>query len=220
MQGLTEDNKYALQYLNESFFGGMGIDTTLLSADEQMEIMTQNIPQMQSNIQDLANTLVGEGGILNATNDAMKQISDATVEYDKNVRQFLTDAGSSLQVVTNVTDAAGNALDKNIVQAKELITTNDELIKSCEAQVAAIQTMLDWLDKYITKVMDVSTLITNLRNAYGTGQQLNGSNLTADKIPVTGMGLDTTTGMEFSENPVTSAAAVKQQIDTLFAQYE
>jgi len=128
MQGLTEDNKYALQYLNESFFGGMGIDTTLLSADEQMEIMTQNIPQMQSNIQDLANTLVGEGGILNATNDAMKQISDATVEYDKNVRQFLTDAGSSLQVVTNVTDAAGNALDKNIIQAEKLITTNQELI--------------------------------------------------------------------------------------------
>jgi DNA-binding protein H-NS len=33
MQGLTEDNKYTLQYLNESFFGGMGIDTSLMSAE-------------------------------------------------------------------------------------------------------------------------------------------------------------------------------------------
>jgi len=155
MQGLTEDNKYALQYLNESFFGGMGIDTTLLSADEQMEIMTQNIPQIQSNIQDLANTLVGEGGILNATNDAMKQISDATVEYDKNVRQFLTDAGSSLQVVTNVTDAAGNAFDKNIQQAESLITTNQKLINECNAQVDAIQKLLSWLDQFLNKVMNV-----------------------------------------------------------------
>jgi len=33
MSGLTEDNRYALQYLNNSFFGGMGIDTALMSAD-------------------------------------------------------------------------------------------------------------------------------------------------------------------------------------------
>ena len=220
MQGLTEDNKYALQYLNESFFGGMGIDTTLLSADEQIEIMTQNIPQMQSNIQDLANTLVGEGGILNATNDAMKQISDATVEYDKNVKQFLTDAGSSLQVVTNVTDAAGNALDKNIQQAESLITTNQKLIDECNAQVDAIQKLLSWLDQYMNKVMNVQTLVANLRSAYGTGQQLNGSNLTADNIAVESMGLDTTTGMNFTGNPKTDAAAVKQEIDRLMAQYE
>ena len=220
MQGLTEDNRYALQYLNESFFGGMGIDTTLLSADEQMEIMTQNIPQMQSNIQDLANTLVGEGGILNATNDAMREISDATIEYDANVRQFLQDAGSSLEIVTNVTDAAGNALDQNVVNAQNLITANDELIKSCEAQVAAIQELMSWLDQYMNKVMNVQTLVANLRSAYGTGQQLNGSNLTADVIPVESMGLDTTTGMNFTGNPATDAAAVKQEIDRLMAQYE
>ena len=224
MQGLTEDNKYALQYLNESFFGGMGIDTTLLSADEQMEIMTQNIPQMQSNIQDLANTLVGEGGILNATNDAMKQISDATVEYDKNVKQFLTDAGSSLQVVTNVTDAAGNALDKNIVQAEKLITTNQELINQCNAQVDAIQKMLSYLDQFMTKVINVEELITRLRAGYNTGQSLNGSNLTADELGVASLGLDSTTGMnftgDFTGNPKTDAAAVKQQFDAIMAQYE
>ena len=220
MEGLTEDNKYALQYLNESFFGGMGIDTGLLSAEQQMELMINNIPQMQSNIQDLANTLVSQGGILNATNDAMKEISDATIEYDANVKTFLEDVGTSLDVITNVTDAAGNALDQNVVNAQNLITANDELIKSCEAQVAAIQELMSWLDQYMNKVMNVETLIANLRSAYNTGQQLNGSSLTADVISVADEGLDTTAGMNFTGNPATDAAAVKKQIDALMAQYE
>lgn len=220
MEGLTEDNKYALQYLNESFFGGMGIDTGLLSAEQQMELMINNIPQMQSNIQDLANTLVSQGGILNATNDAMKEISDATIEYDANVKTFLEDVGTSLDVITNVTDSTGNALDQNVVNAQNLITANDELIKSCEAQVAAIQELMSWLDQYMNKVMNVETLVANLRSAYNTGQQLNGSSLTADVISVTDEGLDTTAGMNFTGNPATDAAAVKKQIDALMVQYE
>ncbi len=220
MGGLTEDNRYALQYLNNSFFGGMGIDTALMSADQQMELMIQNIPQVNSNIQDLANNIVGQGGLLNATHDALDQINKATVEYDQNIKQFLNDAGTSLETISEVTSAADTALDNNIINAQNLITTNDELIKSCEAQVAAIQELMSWLDQYMNKVMNVETLVANLRSAYNTGQQLNGSNLTADNISVTGMNLDTTAGNNFTGNPAVDAAAVKQQIDALMAEYE
>lgn len=220
MQGLTEDNKYTLQYLNESFFGGMGIDTSLMSAEQQMDIMIQNIPQMNSNIQDLANTIVGQGGILNATADAMKEINQATVEYDANVKEFLNDAGTSLQIVRNVTDTAGAALDQNIAQAQSLITQNQKLIDSCMAEVEALQELLDYMDKYMNKVMNISQLIENLRGAYNTGQNLNGSTLTADNIAVASNNLDTTTGMEYSGNPATDAKKVKAQIDALMAEYE
>ena len=63
-------------------------------------------------------------------------------------------------------------------------------------------------------------LLSNLRSAYNTGQGLNGSNLTADNIGMENWGLDTTSGMEYTGNPKTDAAAIKQQIDALMAQYE
>ena len=220
MQGLTEDNRYTLQYLNESFFGGMGIDTSLMSAEQQMDMMIQNIPQMNSNIQDLANTIVGQGGILNATADAINEISEATNEYDANVKEFLNDAGTSLEVVRDVTDTAGAALDQNILQAQSLVTQNQKLIDSCMAEVEALQELLDYMDKYLNKVMNISQLIENLRGAYNTGQNLNGSTLTADNIAVVSNNLDTTTGMEYSGNPATDAKKVKSQIDALMAEYE
>ena len=220
MSGLTQDNKYLLQYLNGSFFDGMGVDTSTLTMEEQMEIMEQNIPQMQSNIQDLSNTIVGQGGILPATADMMKEINEATIQYDKDVQSMLNSAGTSLQTIQQATDAQGVALDKNITDAQNLITANDELIKSCQAQIEAMEKLLDYMDKYINKIMSVQTLLSNLRSAYNTGQGLNGSNLTADNIGMTDWGMDTTGGMEYTGNPKTDAAAIKQQIDALMAQYE
>ena len=220
MSGLTEDNKYLLNYLNGSFFDGMGVDTSALTMEEQMQIMQQNIPQMESQIQDLADTIVGQGGIIPATADMMKEISQATQQYDQNVRNMLETAGTDLAAIEQAIDGQGNALDQNIANAQNLITTNDELINSCRAQIQAIEELLDYMDKYLNKVMSVQTLLANLRSAYNTGQNLNGSNLTADEIGMTDWGMDTTTGMEYTGNPKTDAAAIKQQIDALMSEYE
>ena len=220
MSGLTEDNEYLLNYLNSSFFSGMGVDTTALTVEEQMQIMQQNIPQMQSQIQDLANTIVGQGGIIPATLDMMNEINQATQEYDQNVKNMLETAGTNLEAIESAIDGEGNALDKNIVNAQNLITANDELINSCRAQIEAIEELLDYMDQYLNKVMSVETLLANLRSAYNIGQNLNGSNLTADEIGMTGWGLDTTAGMQYTGNPKTDAAAIKQQIDALMLEYE
>lgn len=220
MQGLTQDNEYALRYLNQSFFDAMQIDASNFTAEQQMENMNQNIPQMKSNIQDLANQIVGQGGILNATADAMAQINKATQKYDADVKNMLENAGTSLQIVSQAVDGSGNALDKNIQNAEKFITANDKLIEACDAQIKEIQLLMDWLDKYLNKVMNVESLVANLRNAYGADQRLNGSNLTADNISVENVNLDTTAGMEYTGNPATDAAKVKSQIDLLLAQYE
>jgi len=84
--------------------------------------------------------------------------------------------------------------------------------------------MLSYLDQFMTKVINVEELITRLRMGYNTGQNLNGSDLTADKLGVASLGLDSTIGMnftgDFTGNPKTDAAAVKQQFDAIMAQYE
>lgn len=193
MEGLTEDNKYTLGYLNQSFFDNMQINPSQYSAEEQMEIMNQNIPQMKSNIQDLANQIVGEGGILNATADAMKEINKTTQQYDANVENTLEKAGASLQNISQVVDATGNALDKNIQNAEKFITANEKLIANCHSQIEEIRTLMDLLNNYLDNAMSVESLISNLRNAYNIDQMLNKSKLTADvNIPVEDFNIDTT----------------------------
>jgi len=68
---------------------------------------------------------------------------------------MLNSAGTSLQTIEQATNAQGVALDKNITDAQNLITANDELIKSCQAQIEAMEKLLDYMDKYINKIMNV-----------------------------------------------------------------
>ena len=217
---LSEENKQALEYLGQSFADGMDIDKATMSAEQFADVMKENIPQVSSNIQDLINKIRETGGLAESTAEAMKKFREATTSYTNDVNATLEAGGTSVETVMNVVDEEGNPLDQNIQAAKDLITTNEELIASCEAQVQEMQKMLSWLDAYMNKVMDVQKLVANLRNAYNLDQNLYGSNLQADVIPVTDNNLDTTNGMNFTGNPATDAAAVKKQIDTLLAQYE
>lgn len=193
MEGLTEDNKYTLGNLNQSFFDDMQIDPSQYSAEEQMQIMNQNIPQMKSNIQDLANQIVNQGGILNVTADAMKEINKTTQQYDANVEDTLGKAGTNLQTISQVVDGVGNALDKNIQNTEKFITANEKLIANCHSQIEEIQTLMDLLNNYLDNAMSVESLISNLRGAYNIDQILNGSKLTADvNIPIEDFNIDTT----------------------------
>ena len=222
MQGFTEDNQYLYtKYLTQSTLAGLGLDSSQFNADQMLEIVNQTVPQASSNIQDLANTIVKEGGILPATKEMIDEIANATLQYDADVKSILSDAGTSLNTVAEVVDAHGNALDKNIQDAQKVITSNQELIQSCQAQVVAMQKMLSYVDQLMDKVLNVNQIINNLRTAYNTDQALNGySNITADKIPVTDFITDTTTGTNYTGNPKTDMASIKQQINQLMAQYE
>ena len=222
MQGFTEDNQYLYtKYLTQSTLAGLGLDSSQFNADQMLEIVNQTVPQANSNIQDLANTIIKEGGILPATKEMIDEIANATLQYDADVKSILSDAGTSLNTVAEVVDAHGNALDKNIQDAQKVITSNQELIQSCQAQVVAMQKMLSYVDQLMDKVLNVNQIINNLRTAYNTDQALNGySNITADKIPVTDFITDTTTGTNYTGNPKTDMASIKQQINQLMAQYE
>lgn len=172
MDGLLEDNNFAQKYLNESWFGGMGIDASIYTTEEQMQILRQNVPQMQSNIQDLADTIVGQGGIINATADAIRQINKATLDYDNNVQEVLNNTGTSLENITKVTDDFGNALDINIQQAQNLIPKYTELINTSVNAIASIKDLMDKTNKGLNTLISDETL-ENLGQAYNLLQKVN-----------------------------------------------
>ena len=172
MDGLLEDNDFAQKYLNQSWFGGIGIDASVYSTEEQMQILRQNVPQMQSNIQDLADTIVGQGGIINATADAIKQINKATLDYDNNVQEVLNNAGTSLENITKVTDEFGNALDVNIQQVQNLIPKYTELINTSVNAIASIKDLMDRTNESLDGLISDETL-ENLGQAYNLLQKVN-----------------------------------------------
>ena len=193
MDALTEDNEYLRQiYLKQSYFDGMGIDTSLLSMEEQMQILNQNVPQMASNIQDLTDKIVSEGGILPATADAINEIVQATRQYDETITSMLETAGTSLNIINEVADAEGNLLDRNITNTQDLIIANETLITSIQKEIEAMQQLLSNVDNFLAKEFQFDKLVETLREAYNLSQVLNDSNLTADEIPVAQNNVDTT----------------------------
>ena len=192
-EGLSEDNKYALQYLKDSFADGLGIDKAIYSAEEFATIMNQNISQMQSNIQDLQDKIAEQGGLINATADAIKNIKEATHSYNEEMNNTLNATGSSVEAIIKATDEYGNALDKNIQNTEKFITANEKLIANCHSQIEEIRTLMDLLNNYLDNAMSVESLVSNLRGAYNIDQILNGSKLTADvNIPIEDFNIDTT----------------------------
>ena len=214
---LSQDNKTAFKFLTGSYFGGMDIDPSLLSLEEQVAIINQNVPQAQSNIQDLVNTINGKGGLAQATTDPISEAVDALQDYDKNLNQILGDAGTDLSTITNVVDEEGNALDKNITQAQQIIDTNKQLVESCKEQVAAMQELINTANELLGKDIDIAKFVSTLRGGHDTNQGLNDSSFKASDVPIA----DTTLGeTSYTGNPSTDTASLRQQITALLEEYE
>ena len=214
---LSQDNKSTFKFLTGSYLTGMDIDPSLLSLEEQVAIINQNVPQAQSNIQDLVNTINGKGGLAQATADPISEAADALQDYDKNLNQILGDAGTDLSTITNVVDEEGNALDKNITQAQQIIDTNKQLVESCKEQVAAMQELINTANELLGKDIDIAKFVATLRGGHDTNQELNDSSFKASDVPIT----DTTLGeTSYTGNPSTDTASLRQQITALLEEYE
>ena len=179
-----------------------------------LEIVNKTVPQASSNIQDLANSIVHEGGLLPATDEYFKEINEQVEKFDQNVNTVLTEAGTSLEVVS------GEKLDQNITRAKELITSNEDLLESTKAETKAMQELLNVVQQYLTKMVNIEQVLARLRGSYNLAQVGKGSNLTADEIAATDNNLDTTSGMNFTGDIATDTTTLKNQVNALMAQFE
>ena len=213
-EGLTQDNEYALRYLTESYFDAMGQNPADFSQEEQFNILKENVPQVASDIQTLTDNIVGAGGLLPATADAIKEITDAIEVYDEEVTGILETAGTSLDVISQVVDAEGDYLDNNITKAKELVTANEQLISSIDDEIAKVQELLNYVQQYLQGIMDIEEVLANLRDGYDEQQRLLDHEVTvAQEIAPTANELDTTLGRNVSTPEGRTASDVAAQLD-------
>jgi len=90
MSGLTEDNKVTLgTYLRESFFDAMDLNLDDYTDEQSLAMVRQYVPWGNSNIQDLSDNLVGEGGLLNATRTFLSDLSTASQQYDTEIKSAM-----------------------------------------------------------------------------------------------------------------------------------
>ena len=213
-EGLTQDNEYALRYLTESYFDAMGQNPADFSQEEQFNILKENVPQVASDIQTLTDNIVGAGGLLPATADAIKEITDAIEVYDEEVTGILETAGTSLDIISQVVDAEGDYLDNNITKAKELVTANEQLISSIDDEIAKVQELLNYVQQYLQGIMDIEEVLANLRDGYDEQQRLLDHEVTvAQEIAPTANELDTTLGRNVSTPEGRTASDVAAQLD-------
>ena len=220
MEGLTEDNKYAMRYLTQSTFDSLEIDPSIYTAAEQLEIVRQNVPQVNSEIQSLADNIVGEGGILNATAAMINEFTKATKEYGAAVKEVLEGGGTSLDTIANVVDENNKALDSNITAAQKLLEVNEKLIESCKDQVAQMQVLLKVLDQYMQNMINTSSLVGSLASGQNLLQQLNGgiiSNVSKNARTVVE---DRNSSAAFSGNSKQDTRTIKQKIQNVLQDYQ
>jgi len=65
-----------MQYLMGSTADGLGLDISEYSANELRDIVTSVVPQATSNIQDLTDNIVKEGGLLPSVQSAFEKLNE------------------------------------------------------------------------------------------------------------------------------------------------
>lgn len=155
INGLVEQNEDIRTNLHESAFTELadlyGIEYEnfqQLSEDEKTVMMEQMIPQWDSAVQHMTDTFAGndegEGGFLPTCRDAFKQLDEVTKQYQIDLRELQQSAGTDF-------DNIRNGIDENIGKTQELITNNDELIRSYQDQLSAIGAVISELQQLVSQ---------------------------------------------------------------------
>ena len=171
--GLTEDNKYNLKYLAQSFGEGMGFTKAQQQAENFIKIMEQNIPHVGGDVQNLTNTITSEGGLLNALGELENSFNLSNMQYVNGIRTYLAEAGTSVETIMKVADAYGNAMDTAINKAQEFIPYYDKMIADSVYAIDQVRKRIEQVEKVLDKNLDDSSLVKTLETAVNLLQDLN-----------------------------------------------
>ena len=189
INGLVEQNEDIRTNLHESAFTELadlyGIEYAnfqQLSEDEKTVMMEQMIPQWDSAVQHMTDTFAGndegEGGFLPTCRDAFKQLDEAT-------KQYQTDLGELQQSAETDFDNIRNGIDENIGKTQELITNNDELIRSYQDQLSAIGAVISELQQLVSQynaARDAAIAATEAAYGYWKAQQQQAANAAGKNV--------------------------------------
>ena len=227
-EGLTEDNKYNMQYLIQSFSSGMHLDFSGLNDEEQWQVIRQEVPWAQSHIQDLADSIVGEGGLIPATKQMVQELGLALEEYDQDVQQILETSGTNLDNITNVTNEYGQILDQNIQDAQAMLEHTQSLVDATKQSIEEMQNLLDTVDQYWQKNMAwiekyVAALQKGQDALYNANALEGETPLTTEKVGVQYNPVNSTigtSGLSFTGNISTDTATLSNLLNNALQQYK
>lgn len=189
INGLVEQNEDIRTNLHESAFTELadlyGIEYAnfqQLSEDEKTVMMEQMIPQWDSAVQHMTDTFAGndegEGGFLPTCRDAFKQLDEASKQYQTDLGELQQSAGTDF-------DNIRNGIDENISKTQELITNNDELIRSYQDQLSAIGAVISELQQLVSQynaARDAAIAATEAAYGYWKAQQQQAANAASKNV--------------------------------------
>ena len=161
MEGLLEDNQTLIGiYLPQSYGDALKLDGDLLTT------MKNDIPGMSSSIQQLADNLIGKGGLVSAFKDMTNQFNTAGKNWASSVKNALDKAGLT-------TDDYKNRLASAIKEVTDEIPKYKEIVSDTEKQIENIGKLLQQTNSFLEKVRDSSKLVADMVKTYNELVSLN-----------------------------------------------
>ena len=143
VNGLVKQNQTIRINLSNSAFGslanlyGTDVENFTNMSDAQQNILMHGIvPQWDSSVQDMTETIAGQGGLAPTCEEAIEDLDKNTKQYEQSLGEIETTAGVSFEKVANGTD-------ENIEKTESLISDNQELIDKYNAEWDAIQRIIE-----------------------------------------------------------------------------
>lgn len=151
INGIVEQDENIKLNLYESSFEelasmyGVSVESFQSMTDAEKDILEgQLIPQWNSGIAAMMETISGEGGFEQTTRDAFDSIVELTKDYDDALQQLADSAGVSF-------DAIANGYDKNIDLSKDVVLAITDIVDKREQEYDAISAVVNALDSYIAR---------------------------------------------------------------------
>ena len=201
---ISQDLQFTLtEYLTDSFGQAMNFNMEDFSPAEQIEILKENLPYTNSQMQVLSEEIQRQGGIVKATAQYYKELRDAASEAAAATQQALNEAGTSQSEV----DSGEN---QDIDLTKQYIQDYKDAAEAAKEVTEEVKTLLQTIDEFLNKDLSENSFTTMLQEAYQTLQNINSlEGTTGAKI------LDIFSGGDVSEQ-LKSKNATSEKLQTAF----
>lgn len=124
-------------------------DFNTLNEEQQKIMVEEMIPQFESGVHDMIEAFKGPDGFEAQTTESMSALSQATRDYEDDLREVQETAGELF-------DDIEDGIDKNIPLTEDLIAENEELHQQYEDQIDAIKELNALLDANMQKYKGIA----------------------------------------------------------------
>lgn len=161
------DNLFNLYNVNIAQFEEM--------TEQQKDILMNSIlPQWNSGVQQMVDTIAGEGGFTAVCKDAFEELDQATQDYTTGLEELQESAKVSFEEVKE-------GIDNVIIDTEKLLEGNSELIEQYGGEIDAIRSVIDELNALIEKYKDAEAAAKAAsEEAYRYWQEEQNRNASAD----------------------------------------